>query len=109
MSNALRKTSTLTAKGQTTVPEVVRQALGVTAGDKIAFDIKDGAVTVSRVEEEHTDPTLVAFLDFLDRDMAQPGRIQPLSEDFLREIDEALGPMDPDLDLDAPIDGDSSL
>lgn len=108
MSTALRKISTITAKGQTTVPEVVRRALGVTAGDKIVFEIRDGAVTVSRVEE-HTDPALLAFLDFLDKDMAQPGRIQPLSEDFMREIDEALAGMDPDFDLDAPIDGDSSL
>ena len=31
-------TATITAKGQITIPAEVRQALGVEAGDKIAFE-----------------------------------------------------------------------
>ncbi len=42
MAGIIEKTSTLTAKGQTTVPKAVRQALGVDYGGKIAFRIEDG-------------------------------------------------------------------
>ena len=37
MGIALEKISTITAKGQTTIPKAVRQALGVDFGGRIAF------------------------------------------------------------------------
>ena len=37
---------TITAKGQTTVPKAVRQALGVGYGGRIAFRVERGRVTV---------------------------------------------------------------
>ena len=40
----------VTAKGQTTIPQVVRAALQVAAGDRIAWEIgTDGTATVRRV------------------------------------------------------------
>ena len=39
--------STITSKGQITLPKVVREALGVGPGDRVAFLIRDdGTVTV---------------------------------------------------------------
>jgi AbrB family looped-hinge helix DNA binding protein len=39
--------STVTGKGQITLPKAVREALGVTYGDRVAFHIhEDGTVTI---------------------------------------------------------------
>ena len=38
--------STVTAKGQTTLPKVVREALSVRAGDRVRYVIQDGQVRV---------------------------------------------------------------
>lgn len=42
--------STLTSKGQATIPEPLRSYLGVTAGDKISFeaDLKEGGLKVKK-------------------------------------------------------------
>ena len=40
-------TSTITSKGQTTVPKEVREALNVDAGDKLTWEIKGGRVAVT--------------------------------------------------------------
>jgi antitoxin PrlF len=39
--------STLTSKGQTTVPKEVRDALDLEAGDKLSWDIERGKITVT--------------------------------------------------------------
>ncbi len=43
---AIEEICTITAKGQTTVPKAIRQALGVGYGGRIAFRVEDGAVRV---------------------------------------------------------------
>lgn len=43
---------TITAKGQTTVPKAVRQALGVGYGGRIAFRVEKETVTVHALPEE---------------------------------------------------------
>jgi antitoxin PrlF len=79
----IEETSTITAKGQTTVPKVVRQALGVGAGDQIAFRIDEHGVTVHRVEAAIEDPAIGAFLAFLAKDIeANPQNIRGLPEDL---------------------------
>lgn len=40
-------TSTLTSKGQTTVPKQVRDALDLDAGDKLTWEIQGGKVSVT--------------------------------------------------------------
>jgi len=40
-------TSTITSKGQTTVPKKVRDVLNVDAGDKLTWEIKGGRVAVT--------------------------------------------------------------
>lgn len=40
-------TSTITSKGQTTVPKEVREALNVDSGDKLTWEIKGGRVSIT--------------------------------------------------------------
>lgn len=42
----VEEVSTTTAKGQTTVPKAVRQAIGASYDGRIAFRVEDGNVTV---------------------------------------------------------------
>ena len=44
----LRIHTTLTRKGQVTVPAEIRRALGLREGDKIAFTMEDGTVRLAR-------------------------------------------------------------
>ena len=41
-------TSRLTSKAQTTIPQAVRAALGLRAGDELAYVIEDGRVLLTR-------------------------------------------------------------
>lgn len=38
--------STITAKGQTTIPKAVRTALGVKPGDRVRYIVRDGEVRI---------------------------------------------------------------
>ena len=40
-------TSTITSKGQTTVPKEVREALNVDVGDKLTWEIRGGRVAIT--------------------------------------------------------------
>jgi antitoxin PrlF len=77
MATIVEETSTITAKGQTTIPKAVRQALGLSCGDKIAFRIEDGRVTVHSAETAHRDPVLVAYLRLIEKDVAT-GKVHDL-------------------------------
>lgn len=48
--------SKLSVKGQVTVPKDIREILRLNAGDMIAYEVRDGVVTLRRV-----DPFDVAF------------------------------------------------
>lgn len=48
--------SRLTSKAQTTVPLAVRRALGMKAGDTIAYAIEEGRVVLTRVAPAPADP-----------------------------------------------------
>ena len=53
-------TSTLTSKGQTTVPKEVREVLDLGVGDKLTWEIRGGRVAVT------TDrPSLLDFEGFI--------------------------------------------
>jgi len=76
---AIEEVCTITAKGQTTVPKAIRQALGVGYGSRIAFRVEDGTVSVHAVTEPEEDPALVPFLALLERDIAaRPEKLIPL-------------------------------
>lgn len=91
----------ITAKGQTTVPKSVRQALGVGYGGRIAFEVSDAGVTVHAApEEEHEDPALAPFLALLEADIiARPEALVPLTPEFIADMKalaDEIGYVDPD-------------
>lgn len=48
--------SKITAKAQTTIPQAVRRALGVSPGDEIAYDIKGDRVVLRRAGDPFDRP-----------------------------------------------------
>jgi antitoxin PrlF len=107
MATIIEETSTITAKGQTTVPKSVRQALGVDYGGKIAYRVEGDRVTVHNPEAEHRDPAVAAFLGLIEKDIAA-GRhardLPPALEKTLRQAIERNR-----IDLDETLDGDVAL
>jgi len=107
MGVALETISTITAKGQTTIPKAVRQALGVDFGGRIAFHVGDDGVTLSRADNGD-DPAIDAFLAFLATDIKQyPEKIKALSPDLAKRIIALTGGIS--VNLDDEIDGDVAL
>jgi antitoxin PrlF len=107
----IEEVCTITAKGQTTVPKAVRQALGVGYGGRIAFRVEGNSVTIHALSDdtEH-DPALSPFLSLLAADLTtRPGEtVRPFSADVtsrLAALAEEIG----EVDLDTPIEGDVSL
>jgi antitoxin PrlF len=99
---------TITAKGQTTIPKTVRQALGVDYGARIAFRIENGTVTVHPADDGASDPALAPFLNLLARDIAgRPEALMPLPEALIARIERLTAGVE--VDLDAPIEGDVVL
>ena len=82
MSLLIEEKSTLTAKGQTTVPKVVREALGVRSGDQIAYRVdSEGKVTLSRHEAGSDEAAIDSFLAFLSEDIKRrPEAVTRLSD-----------------------------
>ena len=72
--------STITAKGQTTLPKVVREALSVNAGDRVRYVIQDGQVRLLGVRPikrlygvlQHHGPAVT--LDDMDNAIAEGAR-----------------------------------
>ncbi|MBC7543078.1 MAG: AbrB/MazE/SpoVT family DNA-binding domain-containing protein [Candidatus Sericytochromatia bacterium] len=44
------ETSRLSSKGQVTIPQPVRQAIGLRPGDLVGYEVRDGIVTLTRIE-----------------------------------------------------------
>ena len=102
---------TITAKGQTTVPKAVRQALGVGYGGRIAFRVEKGRVTVHALPEaDDTDPALAPFLALLEADMAsRPAEaVRPLPASLAGRLDALVAEVG-EVDPDASIEGEVSL
>ena len=111
MAALLKEESTITAKGQTTVPKSVRQALGVENGDRIAYFVDEQRrVYVEKVETEETpDPVIERFLDFLAHDMVEhPEKSVVAFSAALRDRIHALT-AGMKVDLDAEIEGDVAI
>jgi antitoxin PrlF len=104
----IEEVCTITAKGQTTVPKAIRQALGVGYGGRIAFRVEDGAVSVHAVTEPAADPALAPFLSLLERDIAARSiALLPLTPELAARMTAAIEGVV--VDPDAPIDGDVTL
>jgi AbrB family looped-hinge helix DNA binding protein len=59
-------TSKLTSKYQATIPEPVRRLLHLNAGDAIAFDIEDGAVSLRKAR-----PLDLAFTEAIEETLGE--------------------------------------
>ena len=58
-------TSRLTSKAQTTIPQAVRTALGLRAGDEIAYVIEEGRAVLTRFDARHsTDDPFATFSEW---------------------------------------------
>jgi antitoxin PrlF len=102
---------TITAKGQTTVPKAVRQALGVGYGGRIAFRVEGARVTVHALSEEGTsDPALAPFLALLAADLAArpTDAVLPLTPRLADHLEALTGEMG-EIDPDAAIEGEVTL
>ena len=103
----IHEEATVTSKGQITLPKPIRQALGVTIGGKVAFDLRQGEVVVTRADEaEHQDPAIEAFLGVLERDIRAGKHINTLPGELAQAM---LGNMGHAVNLDEAIDGDVAL
>jgi antitoxin PrlF len=107
----IEEVSTITAKGQTTVPKAIRQALGMGYGGRIAFRVEGNVVTLHAVlEDDERDPALAPFLALIEADIAaRPSEaVRQLTPEFISRLT-ALAEEIGEVDLDAPIDGEVSL
>ena len=46
------QTSSITSKGQVTIPAPIRKSLALTAGQKVRFSYNDNVITITPVEED---------------------------------------------------------
>jgi len=103
--SVIHEVATVTSKGQITLPKSIRHALGVDCGSKIAFDLLNSQVTVSRVDEPHRDPAIAGFLSLLEKDIQSGRNITSLPEDLARSMLETLQhPADPDEEITGDVE-----
>ena len=101
----IHEVATMTAKGQITLPKMVRQALGVDVGSKVAFELhEDGQIVVSRADTEHEDPAIAAFLDLLAGDIQAGRHVQAIPDDLAHDmLEHARRETGPDEDIDGDV------
>lgn len=99
----LKVESTLTDKYQTTMPGVVRKALGLKKRDRISYTIlPEGDVLLRRAPDAMEDSAIGAFLTFLAQDISQnPDHIQALDASLRAKLYELVDGVE--LDLDAAL------
>jgi len=100
----IEETSTITAKGQTTVPKAVRRALGVDCGGKIVFCVENGRVIVRNPDSHRRDPALGRFLELLEADIASGRNVRDLSSDLAASLRRAAKRVR--VDLNESLEGD---
>jgi antitoxin PrlF len=107
MRTVIEEVSTITAKGQTTVPKAVRQALGADYGGRIAYRIENGRVTLHNPDAEHRDPALAAFLGLIEKDIAAGRNVRDLPAGLATAMRRAMKASK--IDLDEKIEGNVAL
>lgn len=103
---SIHEQATLTSKGQITLPKAIRQALGVSPGAKVSFELRGNEVVVTRVDAEHDDPAIGAFLEVLEADIRQGKHVGSLPEELGRAM---LANLEHSVDLDEDIEGEVAL
>lgn len=106
--NEIHAHATVSSKGQITLPKAIRQALGVSTGEKLAFKLRSGEVLVSRDDSaDHDDPAIGAFLNFLEDDIRTGRRIGNLPDDVVQSM--LANMATPVASSDEEIEGDVAL
>lgn len=77
----IEEISTITSKGQTTVPKAVRDRLGLDSGSAVRWVVRKGEV-VLQPAEVNEDPAIGAFLELLARDVAA-GKVSAIPQDLI--------------------------
>ncbi len=92
--------STLTDRYQTTIPALVRNALGLSKKDKICYAIhQDGTVTIAKNNIREEDPVLTKFLDFIALDLqSSPESIKAIDSDLKQRVDSLVAGVEVELD-----------
>jgi antitoxin PrlF len=103
---SIQETATLTSKGQITLPKSVRQILGVDAGSKLAFEVRDDEVIVRRARAEHQDEAIGAFLNLIEADIRSGRHVASLPDALAKALVANLRRAN---DLDEDIEGDVAL
>ena len=103
MTILIEEASTVTRKGQTTVPKAVRDALGVKTGDRIVYSVDSkGGVSMARSDSGVSDEAAVdAFLAFISNDIKRrPEAIKPFRQEDIDRLSELLEGVELDLEAD---------
>lgn len=105
MPALLKKVSTITEKGQVTIPKPVREALGLGYGGRIAFYVDENRkVSIERDDQDDDDPVIDSFLTFLAKDMEKdPARISAFPDALRDRMEKLVKGMN--VDPDDPIEG----
>lgn len=103
---SIHETATLTSKGQITLPKAIRQALGVTTGARVSFELRGAEVIVTRADADHADPAIGAFLGLLEQDIREGRGVGSLPEDLARAM---LANLERPVDIDEDIEGEVEL
>lgn len=109
MAALLKKISTITERGQVTVPKSVREALGLGYGGRVAFYVDENRhVSIEKVDDADDDPVIDSFLDFLADDMEKhPERVQEFPKALAERMVELTKGMH--VNPDDPIVGDVAI
>jgi len=101
---SIHEQTTLTSKGQVTLPKAIRQALRVATGDKVSFELRDGEVIVTRADAKHEDPAIGAFLDVLEQDIREGKHVGSLPDDLVQALLDHQGrPVDLNEDIEGEV------
>lgn len=103
---AVHEVATVTSKGQITLPKPIRDALGVSVGSKVAFDLTGTEIVISRAPETHEDPAIASFLSLLEKDIQTGKHISNLPDSLANSMLDALNN---NVNLDEDIIGDVAL
>jgi len=68
------------------LPKAIRQALGVSAGSRLAFGLRGDEVVITRADTEHEDPAIDAFLALMEADIHAGGNLHSLPEDLAQAM-----------------------
>ncbi len=103
--NQILEQATVTSKGQITLPKAIRQALGVSVGEKLSFEWNGSQVVVRRADApEHEDPAIKGLLALLEKDIAGGRNLDALPSELLEAMEASLeGEHASDDEIEGPV------